>query len=65
MNKGGRPRIYPFDKLEVGESFYIPLKDWNHRHSVAVAACVHARRHGGRFKTITDDRGILKVTRVA
>ena len=61
----GRPRIYPFDRLDVGESFTIPLRDWNHRQSIAVAAIIYGKRNNRRFRTITGKAGILEVTRVA
>ena len=65
MAKIGRPRIYPFDRLDVGEQFTIALRDWNQRQSIAVAAIIYGQRNNRRFRTVTRKGGMLEVTRVA
>lgn len=75
----GRPRLYRFDLLDVGEHFDVKLRSHGHRISIASAARQYRLRHGGRFGTEQiriDDLGIdrnrkrgtathVRVTRIA
>jgi hypothetical protein len=47
----GRPRLYPFGDLGVGEHFDVKLRSHGHRTSVAAAAHAYSKRYGGRLGT--------------
>jgi hypothetical protein len=47
----GRPRLYRFDLLDVGEHFDVKLRSHGHRISIASTARQYSRRYGGRFRT--------------
>ena len=49
-NELGPPRKYPFDQLDVGQSFLAPVKL---RHTLASLAVYHGRRMGKLFAVIT------------
>jgi len=49
----GRPRKYPFNKMEVGDSFFTK----NPRANVAAAARMHGRRHGVKFASKVTKKG--------
>lgn len=49
------PRKYPFDEMEVGDSFAVPPDI--HRTTVAIAALRYGRKHGVKFVIrMMDDR---------
>jgi hypothetical protein len=45
----GPPNKYPFDKLEVGQSFIAPLKL---RKTLSVLACYHGPKLGCKFAVV-------------
>lgn len=55
----GRPRIYPWDELEIGQSFFVPNKT-----SSEFTTTGGQRRRGWKFKIRNVDGG-LRVWRVA
>lgn len=57
----GRPLRYPFDKLEIGDSFVIPTKDYN---SVNAAARQYGKRCGMRFTFRKIDDATARVFRI-
>jgi hypothetical protein len=68
-----RPAKYPLAGLGVGESFEVPLafafgetgRDIAAQR-INQSACQFARRHGGKFRTLTLRReGVVRCTRVA
>lgn len=54
-NTKGRPRIYPFMEMEVGDSFVVPLTDellcGENRNArlLRSAATAYTRKFGGKF----------------
>ena len=56
----GRPRKYPFAKLQVGDSFAVPLVGVMLRNGdtavvrLSAAAFAYSRRYGGKFTVRTD-----------
>lgn len=52
---GGRPPLYPFAQMSVGESFVVKGKQKGIR--LQSAASAYARRHGGKFTTLTSEEG--------
>jgi hypothetical protein len=56
----GRPRIYPFPEMEVGDSFAVPITDdlslGNNTNSSPLrsVAAAYARKYGGRFSVQLD-----------
>jgi hypothetical protein len=52
---------YPFDQLEVGQSFFVPNKDTT---QMAAACKRAAKRLGVRFATAKAERGGQQGTRV-
>lgn len=63
----GRPRIYPFPEMEVGDSFAVPITDdaslGNNANTSLLrsAATAYSRKHDVKF-SVTFDRS-KKVTR--
>jgi len=47
----GRPRIYPFPEMEVGDSFVVEIEDCKLLRSAATA---YSRKYGGTFTVRTD-----------
>jgi hypothetical protein len=47
----GRPRIYDFASLEVGDVGIYPARDLKHSRSIQGALIYWKTKHGGRFKT--------------
>jgi hypothetical protein len=48
----GRPnRKYPLDKLQIGDSFFVPAEEVNSIDSVVQSALRYGRRHGVKFTT--------------
>lgn len=58
----GRPRIYPFNVMEVGDSFAIPLKKKN---AVAATANRYGKNNNMKFATRLMDNGMVRVWRIA
>lgn len=59
---GGRKLIYPFDKMNIGDSFFI--SDKSKMRVVAQSACSYQRRHKGyKFVTRAENNG-LRIWRV-
>lgn len=56
------PRKYPFDQMEVGDSFAVPPD--THRTTVSIAALRYGRKHGMRFVTRTMPDRTLRCWRV-
>lgn len=56
----GRPRIYPFPQMEVGDSFAVPITDEilsgqnKSARLLSSAATAYARKYGGRFSVQFD-----------
>lgn len=46
---------YPFDELEIGDSFLVPNAN---SHNIAAASYAGARRTGYKFRTKTVDGGV-------
>lgn len=68
----GRPRIYPFPSMEVGDSFAVPLLGVIRKHEdlavdrVRNAAVFYSRNHGGKFTVRIDrENGVVRCWRVA
>lgn len=68
----GRPRIYPFPIMEVGDSFAVPLMGWIRRAEdvasdrLRCAAVFYARKHGCKFTVRIDrENGVVRCWRVA
>lgn len=60
----GRPPIYPFKEMNVGDSFFLPGQN-TYKFS---AHSNHARRHGGKFSVrATTESGVkgVRVWRIA
>ena len=47
----GRPRIYPFMEMEVGDSFAVPIQldDKTTGNLLRCAARAYSRKYGGKF----------------
>lgn len=68
----GRPRIYPFPTMEVGDSFAVPLTGIIRKSEdvatdrLRCAAVFYARKHGCKF-TVRSDRenGVVRCWRVS
>lgn len=68
----GRPRIYPFPTMGVGDSFAVPLTGIIRKSEdiatdrLRCAAVFYARKNGGQF-TVRSDRenGVVRCWRVA
>lgn len=58
----GRPRIYPFDIMDVGDSFAVPMKKKN---AVATTANRYGKNNNMKFTTRVMDNGTIRVWRVA
>lgn len=61
-SNGGRPERYPFTKMKVGESFFIPT-DEKERTRSAVLGAARLRLGAGRVATRSVDGG-LRVWRI-
>jgi len=53
----GRPRVYPFPEMEVGDSFVVEIEDSKLLRSAAGA---YSRKYGGTF-TVRIDRKTQEV----
>lgn len=60
----GRPTLYPFAKMEVGDSFTIESARKQQGRMCAIASD-YGKRHGMRFTVRTIGDGMLRVWRVA
>ena len=54
-------RLYPFDEMEIGDSFAVPLAEHSAIHS---ATCWRAKRHGEKY-TIRRMEDCVRVWRTA
>ena len=58
---GGRPRIYPFGAMAVGDSFFVPGQS-TANNSASKSAAAHGRAHNKKFtaRTVTENgvRGV-------
>jgi len=59
----GRPPIYPFNELQVGESFYVPQITCKQRQSIQSQMRYRARKRGVRFISRKMEGG-LRIWRV-
>jgi hypothetical protein len=62
----GNKRKYPFSKMDVGDSFYVPRGDVELnalQYRLSAAARAHGVRNGGKFATRREGDGV-RVTRV-
>lgn len=56
----GRPRIYPFPEMEVGDSFAVPITDEilcgqnKNARLLSSAATAYTRKYGGKFSVKLD-----------
>lgn len=55
LGQKGRPRIYPWDKMSVGDSFFVA--DQNDKGKVAVAASIYGKKHGLRLSLKNEGDG--------
>jgi hypothetical protein len=55
------PSYYPFEKMEVGDSF---VSTATKRHSLSVAMLRYSRKTGKKFVSRTIDDGSIRVWRV-
>ena len=60
---GGRPPKYPWEQMEVGDSFYVPKPDKlknirDLRSNLLNASRVYVRRYGWQFTTSEEGEGI-------
>ncbi len=53
---GGRPRVYPFPQMKVGDSFYV--NGGKTTGAVSAAACYHAKNRGGKFAVREEGKGV-------
>lgn len=67
-----RYHVYPFGKMQVGDSFDVPrdrgyAKDGKDRRAISVksAACHHSRKYGGKFTVRLVDENTIRCWRVA
>lgn len=54
VNSGGRKAKYPWAKMEIGDSFFVPANGCSMRNvqdRFASAAAQWAKRHGSKFAT--------------
>lgn len=61
----GRPAVYKFAKLEVGDTFTVSADD---RHLARAAATTHKKRHAGwnyRSEKLKEMQGAVRFTRTA
>lgn len=58
----GRPRIYPFHVMEVGDSFAVIMKKKN---AVAATANRYGKNNNMKFATRKMDDGTIRVWRTA
>jgi len=58
------PNKYPFNKMNVGDSFLVPFVDVTNINSLRQSCYYHARRYGPKFRVITEDKG-FRVFRIA
>ena len=55
---------YPFDKMEIGDSFYIPIGDHRKIQSVHTMICTASRmyclteKQDKKFTTVKDENGV-------
>ena len=69
----GRPPIYPFGQMEIGDSFAIPADadgyssgvNGQRRHKVRIAASAYGKAHGLRFATRMLPDGSVRIWRTA
>lgn len=61
--KMGRPAVYPFDDMEVNDSFYVPNVTCKMRHSIQSQMAYRERVHKRKFISRKIDNG-LRVWRV-
>ena len=73
LPKGKETRnSYPFAKMEVGDSFYVPADDKGFRtdkrgrryHPAGSASSAYGRAHGKKFKCLFDEKRGLRIWRV-
>jgi hypothetical protein len=50
--------IYPFSKLKVGDSFFVPAKDTRTIPRVRVAACTWAKENNRKLASRAVDGGV-------
>ena len=70
--KTGRPHKYPFNTMQVGESFSLPLASEKHRKGMdrtvcvlRAAACSYGRKYNMKFTVRTvRDEGVARCWRV-
>lgn len=51
------PNKYPFNAMEVGDSFYVPDVDVTNINSLRQSCYYHARRYGAKFRVINEGKG--------
>lgn len=60
----GRPSVYPFATMEIGDSFFVPGDSRKLVNSLARTAHYHAQKSGKKFATRMADGG-ARVWRIA
>ena len=58
---GGRPEMYPWSKMKVGDSMFIP----NRKGSVVSTMASYRKRHHGERHTVRTVEGGVRVWRIA
>jgi hypothetical protein len=59
--KRGNPRRYPFDKMEIGDSFFVESKNLSKaRNSITSCAAIYTKKHNpeAKFMSLTIENGI-------
>lgn len=54
----GRPSVFPFEAMEVGDSIFVPVKTDKEKARAIGRTAMYARKHGVKFKTRTVEGGI-------
>lgn len=57
----GRPAVYPFHKMAVGDSFSVPLES---RNKATGAASLYAKTNGGKFSSKTMGDKTVRIWRI-
>jgi hypothetical protein len=56
------PKRYPYDDMEVGDSFVVP--DEVTRTSISASAYIYGKRYGKKFSVRKDATKVLRVWRI-
>lgn len=59
--KKGRPSIYPFGDMEVGDSFSAPISE---RKKIKSSASLFGKRNSKKFSIRTQKDGLIRIWRI-